>query len=80
MIFKKILRMGVQKTPLQKAYETLVGTYSLNIEFYGSNREFDWMEISLNYNKSDKHLTICNSYNVEKAETLIKYLGNFTEA
>ena len=59
MILNLILRMGVQKTLLQKSYEILVGTV-------GSNRQFDWIGISLVYNKSDKHLTICDSHSVEK--------------
>ena len=38
----------------------------------GSNREFDWLEISLVFDKSDKHTTIYNSYNVELASKYIK--------
>ena len=34
MISKKILRMGVQKTPLQKPYEMSVGSDSINVEFF----------------------------------------------
>ena len=41
MVPKKILRMGAQKTPLQKTYEISAGTDSLNVEFLGSNRQFD---------------------------------------
>ena len=47
MVSEKILRMGAQKTPLQKTYEISTGTYSLNVEFLGSNRKFDWLEISI---------------------------------
>ena len=47
MVSEKILRMGAQKTPLQKTYEIITGTYSLNVEFLGSNRKFDWLEISI---------------------------------
>ena len=38
--------------------------------------------MSLAYDKSEKHLTIYDSYNVEKAATLIQsvVLENFTEA
>ena len=45
----------------------------------GSNREFDWLEISLVFDKSDKHTTIYNSYNVELASKYIKSvkLSNF---
>ena len=47
MVSEKILRMGAQKTPLQKTYEISTGTYSLNVEFLGSKRKFDWLEISI---------------------------------
>ena len=63
MVSKKILRMGAQKTPLQKTYEISKGTDSLNVEFLGSNRQFDWLEISIVPDKSDKHTTIYDSYN-----------------
>ena len=38
----------------------------------GSNREFDWIEISLVFDKSDKHTTIYVSHNVELAAKHIK--------
>ena len=81
MVSKKILRMGVQKTPIQKTYEISTGSDSININFLGSNRQFDWLEISLVYDKSYKHTTIYDSYNVELAAKYIKSvkLENFTE-
>ena len=80
-VSKKILRMGVQKTPIQKTYEISTGSDSININFLGSNRQFDWLEISLVYDKSYKHTTIYDSYNVELAAKYIKSvkLENFTE-
>ena len=47
MVSKKILRMGTQKTPLQKTYEINIGQDSLDIDFLGANRQFDRLEISL---------------------------------
>ena len=81
MVSQKILRMGTQKTPLQKTYGINVGQDSLDIDFLGSNRQFDWTEISLVYDKSDKHTTIYDSYNVEMASKRIKSLRltKFTE-
>ena len=32
-----------------KKHEMSVGSDSINITFFGSNREFDWLEISLVY-------------------------------
>ena len=81
MVSKKILWMGAQKTPLQKTYEISVGQDSLDVEFLGSNRQFDWLEISVVHDKSDKHTTIYDSYNRELAAQIIKplRLSNFTE-
>ena len=81
MVSKKILRMGAQKTPLQKTCEISKGVDSLNVEFLGSNRQFDWIEISIIPDKSDKHTTIFDSYNRELAAQEIKTLklSNFTE-
>ena len=81
MVSKKIIRMGAQKTPIQKTYEIKQGSDSLNVEFLGANRQFDWIEISIVPDKSDKHTTIYDSYNREMAAQLIKtlQLSNFTE-
>ena len=81
MVSKKILRMGAQKAPIQKTYEIQKDSDSLNVEFLGSNRQFDWIEISIVPDKSDKHTTIYDSYNREMAAQLIKtlQLSNFTE-
>ena len=67
MVSTKILRMEAQKTPLQKTYEISAGTDSLNVEFLGSNRQFDRLEKSIVPDKSDKHTTIYDSYNRELA-------------
>ena len=58
MVSKKILRMGAQKTLMQKNYETSVVQDSLDIEFLGANRQFDWIELSLVYDKSNKYTSI----------------------
>ena len=76
-----LIRMGAQKTPTQKTYEIKTGSDSLNVEFLGANRQFDWIEISIVNDKSDKHTTIYDSYNRELAAQNIKtiQLSNFTE-
>ena len=81
MASKRILRMGAQKTPLQKSYEISTGTDSLNVEFLGSNRQFDWLEILIVPGKSDKQSTIYDSHNRELASQEVKTLKltNFTE-
>ena len=47
MVSKKILKMGAQKTALQKTYEISKGAKSLSVEFLGSNRQFEWIEITI---------------------------------
>ena len=73
--------MGAQKAPIQKTYEISKVQDSLNVGFLGSNRQFDWIEISIVPDKSDKHTTIYDSYNRELAAQRTKYLklSNFTE-
>ena len=73
--------MEAQKTPLQKTYEISVGQDSLDVEFLRSNRQFDWLEISVVHEKSNKHTIIYDSYNRELAAQIIKTLrlSNFTE-
>ena len=61
MLSSKVLRMGIQKTPYQKTYELQAGSQEFTVVFKGCNRQFDWLEISSLYNKSDKHLTICDN-------------------
>ena len=74
MVSKNILRMGAQKAPIQKTYEINTGQDSLNIDFSGGNRQFDWIEKSIVYNKSDKYTSIYDSCNVELATKTIKSL------
>ena len=59
--------MSAQKTPIQKIYEIKKGSDTLNVEFLGSNRQFDWLEISIVNDKSDNHTIIYDSYNREVA-------------
>ena len=39
--------MGTQKIPLQKTYHVSTGQDSIDIDFLGANRQFDWTELSL---------------------------------
>ena len=73
--------MEMQKSPKQKTYEINVGTDSIEIDLLGSNRQFDWLEFQLVYDKSSQHSNIYNSYNFELAAKTIKSmkLSNFTE-
>ena len=81
MVSRKILRMGAQRTPTQKKYKINVGQDSLDIDFLGLQRQFAWLELSLVYDKSDKHTSIYDSYNIELTAKTIKQvkLSNFNE-
>ena len=74
MVSKTNIRMSVEKTPIQKTYEINTGRDSLNINFSGVNRQFDWIEKSIVYNKSEKYTLIYDSCNVELATKTIKSL------
>ena len=66
----KVLRMGVQKNPYQKTYELQAGVQDFTTNFISANRQFDWVEILMVFDKRDKHLTIYDSYNAECASEL----------
>ena len=81
MVLKKKLRMEAQKTPIQKTYESQKGSDSLSVEFLDANRQFDWIEISIVPDKSNKHTTTYDGYNREITAQLIKSLRlvNFSD-
>ena len=56
------VRMGVLPSPYQQLFEVKKGIQSLTVTFKGTQREFEWTEISLVYDNSYQHLTICDSY------------------
>ena len=72
MLSSKVLRMGMQKTPYQKTYELQARSQEFTVALRVCSKLFDWLEISLLYDKSDKHLTIYDSYNAKCATRMIK--------
>lgn len=74
--------MGIIKTPYQKNYEKQIGSQEFTVDFKESDRQFDWLEVSLVYDKSDKHLIIYDSHNgecvVQKIESV--ELANISKA
>ena len=66
------LRTGIQRTPYQKSYELIAGVQSRTINFNSAYKQFSFLEVSLVYDRSDKHLSIYDSYNTEVASTQIK--------
>ena len=66
------LRQGVVPAPFQQEFEVAVGTQNFTCLFQGAQRQIDWVEISILYDKSYHHETIYDSYDVELAPKLIK--------
>ena len=56
----------------QQLFEINKGTQSLTVSFKGGQRQFEWLEISLVYDKAYKHLTIYDSYDLELAVKIIQ--------
>ena len=50
--------MNVNKMLLQNSYELVIGVQSFTVDLAVAKRRFDWLEISLVYNKSEKRTTI----------------------
>ena len=76
--FKDILRdetaipMGVLPNPFQQTFEVAVGAQTVSVDFQGAAREINWLEISLEHDKSNAHETVYDSYGLELAANLIE--------
>ena len=66
------LRMGVLPNPFQQTFEVAAGAQTISVDFQGASREFNWLEISLVYDKSYVHETVYDSYDLELAANLIE--------
>ena len=55
---------GGTSFPLSEKFEIATATQSLTVTFKGAQRQFEWLEISLVYDKSYQHLTIYDSYDL----------------
>ena len=66
------LRQGVLPSPYQHLFEIATGAQTFTCTFKGVQRQFDWLEISVVYDKSFQHTTIYDSYNLELASKLIQ--------
>ena len=66
------LKQGVLESPCQRVFEVNTGTQDFTCTFKGAQRQFDWLEISIVYDKSYQNTTIYDSYDLELAAKLIK--------
>ena len=69
---KTALRQGVLPASYQQEFEIAVGMQSFTCAFKGAQRQFDWLEISVVYDKSYQHTTIYDSYDLEIASKVIQ--------
>ena len=72
MVSNQALRTGLKLFPYQKSYEIVAGAQSKTFTFTNAFKQFEFLEISLVFDKSDQHLNIYDSYNAEVAATNIK--------
>ena len=66
------LRQGVLESPYQQVFEVNTGMQDFTCTFKGTQRQFDWLEILIVYDKSYQHTTIYDSYDLELTAKLIK--------
>ena len=55
---KMALRTGVQFSRYQQSFEVNIGTQSVNVNFQRVNKQFSWLEISSDHDRSDQHQTV----------------------
>ena len=72
LVSSRKLRGGLKLFPYQKSYELVAGGQSKTFNFTNAFKQFEFLEISLVWDKSDQHSTIYDSYNAEIAATHIK--------
>ena len=66
------LRQSVLPSPYQQLFEINTVTQSFTCTFKGMQRQFDWLEISIVFDKSYQHTTIYDSYDLQLAAKLIQ--------
>ena len=72
LVSSRKLRGGLKLFPYQKSFELVAGGQSKTFSFTNAFKQFEFLEISLVWDKSDQHTTIYDSYNAEIAATHIK--------
>ena len=63
---------GVLSAPYQQLFEVNKGIQSLTVTFKGTQRQLEWLEISLVDDKSYQHLITYDSYDLELAANMIQ--------
>ena len=66
------LRMGVLPNPFQQTSEIAAGSQTVSVDFLDVLCQFDWLEISLVYDRSYQHETFYDSYDLKLVVHLIE--------
>ena len=69
------LRTGVISSPYTQSFERNTGAKSLKVNFFGLNKQIEWLEIFLVFDKSDQHQTVYDSYDVELVAKYVQLLA-----
>ena len=72
LLAKKVFWMNVNKMPLQNSSELVVSIKTFTVDFIVAYRQFDWLEISLVYNKKRETYHSLRWYNLERANAFIQ--------
>ena len=59
----------------QRSFEIIIGTQSLKVNFRRLNKQNEWLEISLVFDKSDQHQNVYDSYDVELVAKCVQLLA-----
>ena len=59
-VFGKVLSFGtrIKRTSCAKSYKLTTGTQSYGVKFGGANRQFDFLQVFLVFDKNDPDATI----------------------
>ena len=72
---RSALRTGVILSPYLQSFEINVGTQFLKVNFCGLNKQIEWLEISLVFDKSNQYQTAYDSYDVKLAAKHVQLLA-----
>ena len=69
------LRTGVISSPYKQSFERNTGTKSLKVNFLWLNKQIEWLEVFLVFDKSDQDQTVYHSYDVELVAKYVQLLA-----
>ena len=58
---RSALRTWINLSPYKQNFKINIGTHFLKVNFHGLNKQFEWLEISLAFDKSGQDQTVYDS-------------------